>query len=112
MQGTLTQGTRTSIEKYYLRTCCIIYYYLFQVYGIMDGVLGLATGKLKLMDWPSVAGWVAQGGAYLGTKRAPPKDDQLPQISQHLKAFGIQALLIIGGFEVNHKTHYLFLWKT
>ncbi|KAJ8688263.1 hypothetical protein QAD02_024058 [Eretmocerus hayati] len=70
-----------------------------KVYGVMDGVLGLATGKLKLMDWPSVTGWVAQGGAYLGTKRAPPKDDQLPQIAQKLKEFGIQALLIIGGFE-------------
>ncbi|KAL7302758.1 ATP-dependent 6-phosphofructokinase isoform X1 [Trichogramma pretiosum] len=70
-----------------------------KVYGIMDGVLGLATGKLKLMDWPSVAGWVSQGGAYLGTKRAPPKDEQLPQIAAKLKEFGIQALLIIGGFE-------------
>ncbi|XP_024937230.1 ATP-dependent 6-phosphofructokinase isoform X3 [Cephus cinctus] len=70
-----------------------------KVYGVCDGVLGLMTGKLKLMDWPSVTGWVAQGGAYLGTKRAPPKDDQLPQIAQKLKEFGIQALLIIGGFE-------------
>ncbi|XP_058792570.1 ATP-dependent 6-phosphofructokinase isoform X2 [Phymastichus coffea] len=70
-----------------------------KVYGVLDGVLGLASGKLKLMDWPSVTGWVAQGGAYLGTKRAPPKDEQLPAIAQKLKEFGIQALLIIGGFE-------------
>ena len=65
-----------------------------------DGVSGLETGKLKLMDWPSVTGWVAQGGAFLGTKRAPAKDDQLPEIAKQLKEFGIQALLIIGGFEV------------
>ncbi|XP_076662361.1 ATP-dependent 6-phosphofructokinase isoform X2 [Halictus rubicundus] len=70
-----------------------------KVYGICDGILGLMAGKFKLMDWPSVTGWVAQGGAYLGTKRAPPKDEQLPQIAQKLKEFGIQALLIIGGFE-------------
>ncbi|KAK2589134.1 hypothetical protein KPH14_001956 [Odynerus spinipes] len=70
-----------------------------KVYGVCDGILGLMSGKFKLMDWPSVTGWVAQGGAYLGTKRAPPKDDQLPQIAQKLKEFGIQALLIIGGFE-------------
>ncbi|XP_076246778.1 ATP-dependent 6-phosphofructokinase isoform X2 [Calliopsis andreniformis] len=70
-----------------------------KVYGICDGVLGLMAGKFKLMDWPSVTGWVAQGGAYLGTKRAPPKEDQLPQIAQKLKEYGIQALLIIGGFE-------------
>ncbi|XP_048508113.1 ATP-dependent 6-phosphofructokinase isoform X4 [Athalia rosae] len=70
-----------------------------KVYGICDGVPGFMAGKLKLMEWPSVTGWVAQGGAYLGTKRAPPKEDQLPQIAQRLKEFGIQALLIIGGFE-------------
>nr|XP_012149352.1 PREDICTED: ATP-dependent 6-phosphofructokinase isoform X4 [Megachile rotundata] len=70
-----------------------------KVYGICDGILGLMAGKFKLMDWPSVTGWVAQGGAYLGTKRAPPKEDQLPQIAQKLKEYGIQALLIIGGFE-------------
>lgn len=58
------------------------------------------AGKFKLMNWPSVTGWVAQGGAYLGTKRAPPKEEQLPQIAQKLKEYGIQALLIIGGFEV------------
>ncbi|KMQ98444.1 6-phosphofructokinase-like isoform 2 protein [Lasius niger] len=70
-----------------------------QVYGICDGVLGLMAGRLKLMDWPSVTGWVAEGGAKLGTKRAPPSEDQLPAIAQKLKEFGIQALLIIGGFE-------------
>ncbi|CAL7942870.1 unnamed protein product [Xylocopa violacea] len=70
-----------------------------KVYGICDGILGLMAGKFKLMDWPSVTGWVAQGGAYLGTKRAPPKDEQLPHIAQKLKEYGIQALLIIGGFE-------------
>lgn len=70
-----------------------------KVYGICDGILGLMGGKFKLMDWPSVTGWVAQGGAYLGTKRAPPKEEQLPQIAAKLKEYGIQALLIIGGFE-------------
>ncbi|XP_029167853.1 ATP-dependent 6-phosphofructokinase isoform X4 [Nylanderia fulva] len=70
-----------------------------KVYGICDGVLGLMAGRLKLMDWPSVTGWVSEGGAKLGTKRSPPQEDQLPAIAQKLKEFGIQALLIIGGFE-------------
>ncbi|XP_033220923.1 ATP-dependent 6-phosphofructokinase [Belonocnema kinseyi] len=70
-----------------------------KVYGVCDGVMGLQQGKLKLMDWSSVTSWVAQGGAFLGTKRAPPTNEQLPQIAQRLKEFGIQALLIIGGFE-------------
>lgn len=63
-------------------------------------MLGLIAGRLKLMDWPSVTGWVSEGGAKLGTKRTPPQEDQLPAIAQKLKEFGIQALLIIGGFEV------------
>lgn len=71
------------------------------MYGICDGVMGLIAGRLKQMDWPSVTGWVAQGGAYLGTKRTPPTEEQLPQIANKLKEFGIQALLIIGGFEVS-----------
>ncbi|XP_034938454.1 ATP-dependent 6-phosphofructokinase isoform X2 [Chelonus insularis] len=79
-----------------------------KVYGVCDGVMGLAAGKLKLMDWPSVTGWVAQGGAYLGTKRAPPKDEQLPQIAARLKEFGIQGLLVIGGFE-GYQTCLTFL---
>ncbi|XP_032684123.1 ATP-dependent 6-phosphofructokinase isoform X4 [Odontomachus brunneus] len=78
-----------------------------KVYGICDGVMGLIGGRLKLMDWPSVTGWVAQGGAYLGTKRAPPTEEQLPQIAQKLKEFGIQALLIIGGFE-GYQTGLMF----
>ncbi|KAI4503763.1 hypothetical protein M0802_001166 [Mischocyttarus mexicanus] len=78
-----------------------------KVYGVCDGILGLMSGKFKLMDWPSVTGWVAQGGAYLGTKRAPPKEEQLPSIAQKLKEFGIQALLIIGGFE-GYQTGLMF----
>ncbi|KAL0109028.1 hypothetical protein PUN28_014255 [Cardiocondyla obscurior] len=70
-----------------------------KVYGIGDGIPGLIAGRLKLMDWPSVTGWVSEGGAKLGTKRAPPQEDQLPKIAKTLKEFGIQALLIIGGFE-------------
>ncbi|XP_031368593.1 ATP-dependent 6-phosphofructokinase isoform X5 [Apis dorsata] len=70
-----------------------------KVYGICDGILGLITGKFKLLDWPFVTGWVSQGGALLGTKRAPPKEEQLTQIAQRLKEYEIQALLIVGGFE-------------
>lgn len=74
-----------------------------KVYGICDGVMGILAGKFKLMDWPSVTGWVAQGGAYLGTKRTVPTEDQMPLIAQKLKEFNIQAMLIIGGFEASFK---------
>lgn len=51
------------------------------------------------MKWADVTGWVGQGGAFLGTKRTLP-NDRMPQIAARLKEYNIQALLIIGGFEV------------
>ena len=51
------------------------------------------------MTWSDVTGWVGQGGAILGTKRTLP-NQRMPQIAARLKEFKIQALLIIGGFEV------------
>jgi 6-phosphofructokinase 1 len=47
-----------------------------------------------------VTGWVAQGGAFLGTKRTLPGDKK-KEIAARIKQFNIQGLLIIGGFEVN-----------
>ena len=46
-----------------------------------------------------MTGWVAQGGALLGTKRTQP-EGRLSQIAMRLSQFNIQGLLIIGGFEV------------
>lgn len=46
-----------------------------------------------------VTGWVAQGGAFLGTKRTLP-GSKAGEIAARIKEFKIQGLLIIGGFEV------------
>lgn len=51
------------------------------------------------MQWSDVTGWVGQGGAFLGTKRTLP-GERMPFIASRLKELKIQALLIIGGFEV------------
>mgnify|MGYP000910453941 CR=1 FL=1 len=51
------------------------------------------------MKWADVTGWVGQGGAFLGTKRTLP-GDRMAEIAARLKEYNIQALLIIGGFEV------------
>lgn len=69
-----------------------------RVFGIQDGIEGLIAGNIKEMMWSDVTGWVAQGGAILGTKRTLP-GNRLNIISQRLKEFNLQALLIIGGFE-------------
>jgi hypothetical protein len=100
------------------------------VYGIHDGVEGLIEGnvsypteekleekktnfdtkmimqcscrQVQKMTWSEVSGWVGQGGAFLGTKRTLP-EKHLSQVAAKLREFGIQGLLVIGGFEVNHK---------
>lgn len=53
------------------------------------------------MQWSDVTGWVSQGGANLGTKRTLP-DDRVSIIASRLKEYGIQSLLIVGGFEVSN----------
>ncbi|KAK4872414.1 hypothetical protein RN001_014443 [Aquatica leii] len=68
------------------------------VMGIHDGIEGLINGNIKPMGWSDVTGWVGAGGAFLGTKRTLP-GARLEQVAQKLQEFGIQGLLIIGGFE-------------
>lgn len=68
------------------------------VLGINDGVEGLIEGNVVDLDWSSVAGWVGQGGAFLGTKRTLP-EPYMPKIAAKLKELKINGLLIIGGFE-------------
>jgi len=59
------------------------------------------------MQWSDVTGWVGQGGAMLGTKRTLP-EKRMPEIAARLKEFNIQALLIIGGFEVSNIIYIRF----
>ncbi|CAG4964875.1 unnamed protein product [Colias eurytheme] len=68
------------------------------VLGIHDGVEGFISGNIVKMEWSDVTGWVAQGGAFLGTKRTLPGDKK-GEIAARIKQFNIQGLLIIGGFE-------------
>lgn len=68
------------------------------VLGIHDGMEGFISGNIVNMEWSDVTGWVAQGGAFLGTKRTLPGDKKA-EIAARIKQFNIQGLLIIGGFE-------------
>jgi len=56
--------------------------------------------QVQNMGWADVTGWVAQGGAILGTKRTLPKS-RMAQVASRLAEFKIHGLLIIGGFEVS-----------
>ena len=67
--------------------------------GVHDGVEGLVEGNMEEIRWSDVTGWVAQGGAFLGTKRTTPTAETIPLIAAQMKKFNIKGLLVIGGFE-------------
>jgi len=71
-----------------------------KVLGIHEGVDGLINGEVKPITWTEVSGWTREGGAFLGTRRTLPNDNNsMDKVVARLKEFGIQGLLIIGGFE-------------
>ncbi|UYV74759.1 PFKL [Cordylochernes scorpioides] len=71
------------------------------VLAIHGGVEGLVQDHIKPLGWTEVAGWVGEGGAFLGTKRTLA-GDYLPQIAARFGQHKIQGLIIIGGFEAYH----------
>lgn len=82
-------------------------YHRCKVFGINNSFEGLADGQIYELDWEAVAGWGRVGGSKLGTQKQLPLK-YMDQIAVQLKKFGIQALLIIGGFEVfNLKSIFL-----
>ncbi|KAJ8282326.1 hypothetical protein COCON_G00048450 [Conger conger] len=69
-----------------------------KVYTINDGFEGLASGAVTEANWHDVGGWTGQGGSLLGTKRTLPKSC-LEKIVDSISKYGIQSLLVVGGFE-------------
>lgn len=73
------------------------------VFGVYEGIDGFVEGNLREIGWTEVNGWVQQGGANIGTRRTLPGDgERMAQIAKQLRAFKIQGLLAVGGFEAYH----------
>jgi 6-phosphofructokinase 1 len=66
--------------------------------AVQNGFYGLIQGDFEEMDWMSVSGWVAKGGAELGTNRKMPEGPDYFQIATQLARHQIDGLLIIGGW--------------
>ncbi|MFN8498956.1 MAG: 6-phosphofructokinase [Anaerolineae bacterium] len=62
-----------------------------------NGFEGLAAGDVREMNWMSVHGMVAQGGAELGTSRHTLVAEDLTAIADNLEKFQVDAILMIGG---------------
>ena len=69
------------------------------VLGIHNAFEGCANGEFEEMTWLQVSAWGSVGGSNLGTTRTMPSTAGMEKIASQLEKHGIQALLIIGGFE-------------
>ncbi|GFW04401.1 ATP-dependent 6-phosphofructokinase [Trichonephila clavipes] len=87
-----------AVVRSFVRAC------MFQgntVLGIHDGFDGLLSGNVQEMHWAEVAGWVGQGGAFLGTKRTLPAEI-MDKVVEQFRKHKIQGLVVAGGFEAYH----------
>lgn len=76
--------------------------------GIQNGFQGLIDGDIRELDWMSVNGWTTMGGSELGTNRKVPEGTDFYAIARNIDEFGIEGLLIIGGW-TGYKSAYALL---
>jgi 6-phosphofructokinase 1 len=73
-----------------------------KVLGIRFGFEGLLQDNIMQLGWTDVQGWAGMGGTRLGTARATPDKVGINNVAEKFKQFGIDGLLIVGGFEAYH----------
>ncbi|KAI0049738.1 6-phosphofructokinase [Auriscalpium vulgare] len=66
--------------------------------AISNGFRGLLDDNIYELSWLGVDNWMVRGGSELGTNRQLP-DVDLGAVAAKFQEYGIQALLVIGGFE-------------
>lgn len=76
--------------------------------AVQNGFPGLIKGDLEELGWMSVSGWVARGGAELGTNRYVPEGSDFYSIAKNLESHQIDGLLIIGGWTGYEGAYQLF----
>lgn len=80
--------------------------------GFRNGFHGLIEGDLIELDWMSVSGWVAKGGAELGTRRHVPSGQDFYDIAKNLEANRIDGLMLIGGWSAYEGAYQLFVKRS
>ncbi|KAJ2782526.1 6-phosphofructokinase, alpha subunit [Coemansia javaensis] len=66
--------------------------------GVYNGFPGLMRGEVAEITWLEVDSWTIAGGSRLGTNRDLPTA-QMGAAAYQLQKHGIQALMVVGGFE-------------
>ncbi len=73
-----------------------------EVLGFLNGWAGLIEGKTMPLGDDNVSGILPKGGTILGTSRTNPfKLDKVDEVKKNIAAFGIDALITIGGDATN-----------
>ncbi|WP_084343214.1 6-phosphofructokinase [Piscicoccus intestinalis] len=75
--------------------------------GVRGGFPGLRDGAITELGWADVEGWLGDGGAELGTRRRLPEPEELYGVARTIEANGIDALVIMGGFNAYRGAHQL-----
>ncbi len=78
-----------------------------EMLGVEGGFTGLADGGVRPLDLVDVEGWAALGGAELGTRRESLGLDRLYAVARSVETAGIDALVVIGGFDAYDAAHRL-----
>lgn len=76
--------------------------------GVQDGFVGLREGNVREFEWEDVEGWTSEGGANLGLRRSVPSIEHLYPISRSLEAHGIDALMVVGGWNAYQSAHLMY----
>jgi 6-phosphofructokinase 1 len=76
--------------------------------AVRRGFHGLIEGHISELGWMSVSGWVARGGADLGTSRHVPGGRDFYAIAKNLETHRVDGLLIIGGWSGYEGAFQLF----
>lgn len=83
-----------------------------QPLGVSGGFPGLIDGAITELGWADVEGWVGEGGAELGTRRHVPTPEELYAVARSIEAHGIDALMIVGGFNAYRAGYLLTTERT
>ena len=91
-----------------------INHFKYETVGIHGGFLGLLNGDMRVLDEKALSGLLNLGGTILGTSREKPFKKENGQVTDkpqiiidHLKEYGIDCLVCIGG-NGTQKTAYKF----
>ena len=66
--------------------------------AVYNGFKGLLNDHVTELSWLRVDNWMTRGGSELGTNRTLP-DVDLGGVASKFQKYGIDAVLLIGGFE-------------